>query len=149
MVPHRMNHSWLEERFSRADADEAAYVAHPNFHPRSPVMGSKERPWFERQSQQALLWSELRGSRKVTPKKVFLIGQHSDGFTGADLVSADPAGLEDQSWRNTVSQQVQRIEPDLLVVLFQCTGVSPLQLADSARVRAKRVRSRLGRDRFP
>ena len=62
-------------------------MAHPKFHPRSPVMGSKERSWFERQShtlgvQEALLWSELRGSRRVTPKKVFLIGQYSDGFTG-------------------------------------------------------------------
>ena len=103
-------------------------------------MGSKERSWFERQShtlgvQEALLWSELRGSRKVTPKKVYLIGQCSDGFTGADLTTADPgpdlARLEDSHWRNKVSQEVQRIEPDLFVVLFQCTGVSPLSLASS------------------
>ena len=53
----------------------------------------------------------------------------------ADLVTAGPgpdlASLEDQSWRNKVSQQMQRIEPNLLVVLFQCTGVSPLRLASS------------------
>ena len=71
----------------------------------------------------------------MTPKKVFLIGQYSDGFTGAHLVTADPgpdlARLEDQSWRKQVSQQIERIEPDLLVVLFQCTGVSPLSLASS------------------
>ena len=56
-----------------------------------------------------------RGSRKVTPKKVYLIGQYSDGFTGADLTTADPgpdlARLEDASWRNKVSQQVQEFHP--------------------------------------
>ena len=41
------------------------------------------------------------------------------------------ARLEDSHWRNKVSQEVQRIEPDLFVVLFQCTGVSPLSLASS------------------
>ena len=95
-------------------------MVHPNFHPRSPVMGSKERSWFERQShtlgvQEALLWSELWGSRRVTPKKVFLIGQYSDGFTGADLVTADPgpdlARLEDQSWRSKVPSKYRGSNP--------------------------------------
>ena len=115
-------------------------MALPNVFPGSPTMGTKERAFFDKKShtigvQEALLWSELRGSRKVTPKKLYLIGQYSDGFTGADLTTADPgtdlARLEDSHRRNKVSQQDQRIEPDLFVVLCQCTGVSPLSYASS------------------
>ena len=80
-------------------------------------MRSQDRSFYERQSH------------------TFGVRRRLFFAAGADLVTAGPgpdlASLEDQSWRNKVSQQMQRIEPNLLVVLFQCTGVSPLRLASS------------------